>query len=298
MKALIDGDILVYRAGYAAQSVSYEFLRGNDSTMLLDARSENAAFSELKSKGLTNDEGMLLRITTPDSIENTLHSVKIMISDILSKSRATEHTIYLTSNDKSNYRFNIAKTLPYKGNRTQPKPFHYQAIRDYLVNYHAAQIICGEEADDAMGIEQVRCSAEGKKSVICSIDKDMKMIPGEHYNFVTGEFVTATEFGALDLSKDRRKILGTGLKWFYAQMLLGDSADNIPGLDGYGPVTVWEILSGIRTEKELIDTTVEHYMKAGVDSRYLEVVDLLWIRRYPNEVASFRVGLHLPGGER
>ncbi len=216
-----------------------------------------------------------------------------MINEIMGATSANEHQIYLTSTDKSNYRFDIAKTKEYKGNRKAAKPVHYDAIREYLTNYWNAAIITGKEADDAMGIEQ---STNGRRfgsdsvTIICTIDKDLDMIPGWHYNFVTKELYETDDPGALGLSENRRKLSGGGLLWFYAQMLLGDSADNIPGLKGFGPVKVHELLQDCKDEIEMVQNVYSQYTKEmpkkEAIERMKEVADLLWIQRKEGERKS------------
>jgi hypothetical protein len=70
------------------------------------------------------------------------------------------------------------------------------------------------EADDLLGINQT------KDTIICTIDKDLRQVPGQHYNFVKDEIFTVN--------------LQEGLLWFYTQMLTGDASDNISGIRGIG----------------------------------------------------------------
>ena len=87
---------------------------------------------------------------------------------------------YLTG--KSNFRFDIAKTTPYKGTRVAEKPKHLGIIRQYMIDAWAFSVQEGQEADDAIGI---RAYALGEEDyIICSIDKDLDNLRGHHYNFV------------------------------------------------------------------------------------------------------------------
>src|SRR5690606_29787600 len=145
-------------------------------------------------------------------------------------------------------------------------------------------IIEGYEADDALGI------ASNLKNVILShIDKDLNMLPGCHYNWVDCQFyhIDNSEFGSVEIIND--KIQGRGLKWFYAQLLLGDRTDNIPGVPKYGPVKVTNILQDIDNEKEAISLIkkiyVENFGENGI-IRLKEIADLIWIVRDKNETGS------------
>ena len=277
MKALIDGDILVYRAGYAAQKTLHvlTFNESLDRAQFLTKKLMDDYIKKNKLQGLVKTDIEI----RPEPVENALHSCKLMIQDILLSVGTDEHKILLTSNDKSNYRFDIAKTQVYKGNRKQPKPVHYEALREYLIKNWNAEVIEGKEADDELGILQTN------DTIICSIDKDLRMIPGHHYNFVTKEKELIQNPGYLKLENNNRKLVGGGLKWFYAQMLLGDSADNIPGIPGYGPVKVHATLGSAVDELELVKRTYDSYLSGlnehNVVDRFLEVADLLWIQKEP-----------------
>lgn len=171
-----------------------------------------------------------------------------------------EWELYLTG--KKNFRYDVAKTAPYKGNRKdKEKPKHYQALRDYLVAAWDAQVIDGMEADDAISI---RATELGDDSVIVTIDKDLMMVPGWHYNFVKKQLSHVTE--------------DEGILWFYKQMLMGDSADNIKGVKGIGPKTADKLLTTL-SEKEMWDLCVE---KLGSEERALENAHLLWMLRHPD----------------
>ena len=222
MKALLDGDILVYRVGFGA----------NDET-----------------------EG-IARSRMDESIEKILEAV-----------RADSYEVFLTSSDKSNYRHAIFPD--YKANRKAPKPTHYDLLRDYLVSEHKAEMVHGQEADDAMAIAQVLA---GKDTIICTIDKDLDQIPGWHYNFVKGLKYKVTEF--------------EGLLKLYTQLLMGDAVDNIKGIPGIGPKKAEKLLEGCISEQDMYNA-VEAAYKAAFPENYMEMLRtyglLLKIRTFEGE---------------
>ena len=171
---------------------------------------------------------------------------------------------YLTG--KTNYRTDIAKTAPYKGNRKAPKPKHYQALREYLISSWDFILVEGQEADDAIGIKAYELDP-GEFS-ICSIDKDLDMIRGNHYNFVKDLFYDVSDEEAI--------------RHFYKQILTGDRVDNIIGIKGIGDVKAKRILEECKTENEMYLAVLEAY--EGNSERVLENGQLLWIRRKENEV--------------
>ena len=171
---------------------------------------------------------------------------------------------------KSNYRYDVAKTVPYKGNRKDmKKPKHYDYLRDVLVKRLGAIVTDGEEADDAVGI----ASTENPSAWIVHVDKDLDQLPGLHYNPVKCEKYTVTEF--------------EGLRNFYKQMLTGDRTDNIEGIHGIGPVKASKILSECKTEQELYEAVWKTYQKNELThERLLENGQLLWLRRTPGQMWS------------
>lgn len=54
---------------------------------------------------------------------------------------------------------------------------------------------------------------------------------------------------------------GTGLKFFYSQLIVGDGADNYPGIEGKGPNAAYEALNPCTSEDELYAVTMEMYVK-------------------------------------
>ena len=166
----------------------------------------------------------------------------------------------------SNYRKDIAVTATYKGNRKQPKPKHYNFLREYLLSDWEFKLIEDQEADDAIGIRAYEMDV-GEFS-ICSIDKDLDMIRGNHYNFVKDLFYDIT---------DEEAIFN-----FYKQVLTGDIVDNIIGIKGIGEVKAKRILEKCTNEKEMYLAVLEAY--EGNEERVLENGQLLWIRRLPNQL--------------
>jgi len=187
---------------------------------------------------------------------------------------------YLTG--KGNFRYDVAKTAPYKGNRTNvPKPSNLPEARAWLQHKWGAIISQGEEADDLIGIASARGDPE--TTVVCTIDKDMMQLQGWNFNFVKNEWTYNTK--------------KSGNKFFYTQILTGDTADNIKGIHRVGPVKASKILEGLTTEQELYDACVQSYTVSGealnvnpedrydwATERVLENARLLWLRRYEGQM--------------
>ena len=129
--------------------------------------------------------------------------------------------IYLTGDD--NFRYDVAVTKPYKGNRKQERPKLLTEARNYLRVMHNAITCHGYEADDGIASDMTQYG-----SIHCGQDKDIYQIAGTHYNFVTELWETVTpEQATLNL---------------YRQILTGDSTDNIQGLPNVGEKTAEKII--------------------------------------------------------
>ena len=176
-----------------------------------------------------------------------------------------DYHVYLTG--KNNFRTEVGKSAPYKGNRKSERPIHLNYVRDYLQEKYPCTMSEGEEADDLIAIEATNL---GPDTVIASIDKDFMQVPCRHYNFLKGQWVTVEEFD--------------GLKFFYSQILTGDAVDNIIGLYRVGPKTAEKMLKDCKTEQELYKACVDAY--DGDVDRVLENARLLWLRRYVGEMWS------------
>jgi 5'-3' exonuclease len=150
-----------------------------------------------------------------------------MLDNILTETSATQFEVWLS--DARERTFRAALSADYKANRlNQPRPKHYDFIKGYLIRECGARIASEMEADDSLGIAQDK---SGVETVICSIDKDLLQIPGQHYNFVKKEWACVTEW--------------EGLVWFYKQILIGDSTDNVQGCKGIGPVKAGKALDQV-----------------------------------------------------
>jgi len=188
------------------------------------------------------------------------------MEELVMKPYVGDYKGFLTGSN--NYRKEVAKTAPYKGNRTADKPIHYNLIREYLATAWACEVVEDQEADDAIGIAAY--AAEEESYIIMSIDKDLDMIQGWHYNFIKDNKYQVTEEEAI--------------KNFYRQLLTGDKVDNIIGLRGIGPKKADKILADCITELDMYNAVLEAY--DNDTERVLENGQLLWIRRKENQMWS------------
>ena len=178
-----------------------------------------------------------------------------------------DYELYISG--KSNFRYQVATILPYKGNRGIEKPFHLDAIRQFYVDFYGAKVSIQKEADDLIGEEY----SQEDGDVIVTLDKDLNCIPGEHFNWQKGEYRFISE-----LEADQH---------FYTQVLTGDPTDNIPGLYGVGKDSkLVKTIQSMEDDREIFNFVAEQYKKrfGSYWKQFMqENCKLLWIlqRREP-----------------
>lgn len=158
------------------------------------------------------------------------------------------HLIGFLTNGGKNYRLQDAVTYEYKGNRAgADRPKWYTKIREYLQTAWHCQVMQGIEADDALAIAHKYFSDHGIKSVLCSLDKDLRQSPGWHYNW---------NKGILDYVDEDK-----GELYLWRQVITGDlGTDNIPGLSE----AAWKPKLGAKVPK------FESYMKVPKEPKMLK----------------------------
>lgn len=288
---LVDGDILVYRCGFAAEKTKH-YVNGE----LRENKKDAMAYIEFLEEEF-GEKGEYTSEVELEPVENCLQMVRSSLDNIREAlDYFGDMRVFLTG--EGNFREEVATIKEYKGNRKEArKPHWYDEIRDYLIRRWGAEVVDGQEADDAIGIAAWNSYKECPEySIIASIDKDLRMIPGYHYNWVKGESDYISDLDAM--------------KNFYMQVLTGDATDNIPGIPGIGPVKAARMLDDHTYEGEMYTTVLgaydeyilslpdvpeglneydsdvdiyEEYLERA-EERMTEVATLLWIRREENEM--------------
>lgn len=174
-----------------------------------------------------------------------------------------------------NFRYDIYPE--YKALRKdKPRPRHLELCKQLIIDHWAGEYDNRWEADDLMGMNQ------HEESVICTIDKDLDMVPGNHFNFVKNIIYHTSE--------------EESFYWFCQQLLMGDKGtDNIPGVplvnakgeisttQCFGPANAKRILEADSGNPEkLLHIVSETYRKVYGDHWERELNlrgQLLWINR-------------------
>lgn len=152
---------------------------------------------------------------------------------------------YFLTAAKNSYRKKIYPN--YKANRRPNK--WVNMVRRYLLDMNFAITDDEFEADDLIGDKAKQYGETG--CIICSIDKDLKTIPGVHFDYYRPRLLDENGDPQLDENGFRKVAPCRGLdvvtekeanRFFWKQVIMGDSGDNIKGIPRVGKVKAEKIL--------------------------------------------------------
>lgn len=166
-----------------------------------------------------------------------------LIEKLRARSGAENTVVHMTApGSHKGERYLVATVKPYQGQRSgSRRPKNHAYLQDWLMGYTGPafriKVWKTREADDGIAA----CAYHAARTpgvgyiVIATADKDMRMLPGLHIDWKSHKLVRVMpgdfEIYGEPNDKGERKLYGT--KFFWMQMLMGDTADNIPGLPKY-----------------------------------------------------------------
>lgn len=150
-------------------------------------------------------------------------------------------------------------------------------LRKLAVAEDLAVEAVGCEADDLIRIWAEQARLYDQDYVICSIDKDLKCIPGKHWLMHKKTLIEVSEADAM--------------RHYYEQLLKGDPTDNIPGVPRVGEVKASKILAPLSTEAEFQEAVVSEYIAAYGDdwkNFLLSNAKMIHLQRHPTDYFNFK----------
>lgn len=145
------------------------------------------------------------------------------------------------------------------------------------------------EADDGIIMDGV---THGDNCVIWSEDKDMRLTQAPYFELSTGltDYLD-NRYGWIGESftpAGKLKVIGHGTKFFWAQMLMGDSADRVRGLERLDGALIAERgaldqLMDIKDEAAAAELVLRAYARQGQNP--LAEAECLWLRRSHEDCA-------------
>lgn len=265
IRTVIDGDVLVYRTGFAGQQSLFSAVLPDGTTKVHDANNKTELKSLMLGLGYATEEYEILKEIVLDNPSHVAHSLDMQVDAIVGATNANEFRAFLTGS--GNYRTTLAKTAPYKGNRVAEKPEYYDFIRARLERKYHATVVQGAEADDAVAI----LGTQGW--VMASIDKDLDQVPGVHWNWVKQSLYEINEY--------------EGAQWLFTQSLCGDSTDNIPGIYKLGDrgALKYLIQENCLSWDEYVTACIKRYEIAGLsEATFQEMFSLVYMCRTDEEL--------------
>jgi hypothetical protein len=243
MLAIIDGDVLCYIAckprwekkAHIENGVSYRYLDDDGNPIPLEyTPAEDASY-----------------------LEESWENLKKNLKDVLDILFCDEYVMAVKGpGNFRNYLFPEYKMNrhrdPSKANKFVP------VLRKWSVEELNAVEAEGCEADDLMCIWAHECMKFGIPYVICSIDKDLRCIPGRHFDLKKNIY--------FDVSPQEAKYN------YYCQLLKGDPTDNVTGVPGIGEVKAKKLLTGCITDEEFQETIVMQYYAVYGESWYEQIL--------------------------
>jgi len=141
------------------------------------------------------------------------------IEALKTKLEADEVILCLT--DGKNWRMSVYPL--YKSNRSNKRrPMLLPVLRQYALDNFKTYLREGLEGDDCLGILGTHPALVPGDKIICTKDKDLKTIPGRHYNW------GKPELGVFTVTPEEAD------SFHLRQALAGDATDGYPGCPGIG----------------------------------------------------------------
>lgn len=286
MVAQVDADVLLYSCAFAAQKTEWYY---PSTPPMIPFSSKKKLNDWCDMHG--HDKTLAIANVIPEPFSHAKRAYDMTLAKIVKEAKADRYITYLTGS--KNFRLDVCPD--YKANRKHvAKPHHYAQLKEYIQSKACTIIVNGMEADDALGIAQFanhKALNSSQWSVICTIDKDLDMIRGMHYNWNTNNLYYQAG--------------GDAEVCFYRQLIMGDPTDNIKGIPKKGKVAAEKVIDGsssdpYRMYKQVRNMYFDYHntlLSAAFTSttpsigEVMKVADadlnknaqLLWIMRHPTE---------------
>lgn len=241
---------------------------------------------------LDGDGSAYKAATTAKKLETCMRRFEVFILEYMFLAKCSSARVHLTpSGCFKNGRHLLKGVKPYQGNRSgKAKPPLLEPIRSYASEYfknHPDITIIQNfdiEADDGLMIDHYRMD----NGVLVSEDKDLQISPFESYDINTGKFKVLNQgdrYGYLEehyTPSGTLKVKGKGTAFFFAQMLMGDTADNVAGLQKLnnklcGARAALNALKDCTNEEEAVGVVLDGYR--AINQNPLPEAEALWLLR-------------------
>lgn len=284
-----DGDVLLYTCAFAAQHTYYDLFR--EDVLLKTFECAKDAHEEIRTNLELGDCLLVPRVEVKD-FSVALNAFNQIVKQAKEALNTKKYTITLSGS--TNFRDEVGTLYPYKGNRrpeicevfgkkAPAKPHYYQPLKSEIAAMAKTTVVEGIEADDWLGIQQYK---DLDHSIIATTDKDLNQIEGRHFDI-------SEKWKYYTVSK------AEGYRWIYAQVMMGDYTDGVPGIKGFGLSGALKAVKNSTSEKELFGKSLERWKSyahhlGGTDEDAVDMMvetgKLVYIHRsedFEKEVTKF-----------
>ncbi|MCP4899853.1 MAG: hypothetical protein GY906_23035 [bacterium] len=246
MRALIDGDILVHRSIAVATT-----------KITVDHTTPEGVFEV--------DLGTSIKAISRQHAQDEVYR---LVDEWCKKSGSKgEPLIALSDRRRPDSTFRYSIFPAYKANRgggekaSQWWDIHHMIEKEFDSLWYQ-----GLEGDDVIGIQMTRYP---KTFISISNDKDMRTIPGRHYN-TQHDKVLDVSSGAAD--------------WYWMwQTLIGDKTDNYPGCPGVGPKRAAEFIGSLADPRDYL--TLSTLWKKVLEAYHEFSHETRWADLWPDNLS-------------
>lgn len=239
---LIDADSLVYAAAAVAEKRSYLVHRGGAVSGPYDTKRD--ALAELEKD---SSAAIYHRLELSD-FDSALIRLRASLARIKTHAQQRYGKVKIETylSGTGNFRERIPCKFPYKGNRVNvERPQYLHRLKRELIN-SGAMAVHFMEPDDLIAIRLT----EDPDAIACSIDKDIKQVPGVHMIPDSG-FITVSPRSAL-------------LR-LYAQIIGGDATDGVPGCYRVSADGAQKLLFSHVLKTDTLEQTAKKFWRVAVD---------------------------------
>jgi len=225
---------------------------------------------------IDGDVLVYMAIWKSETLEEGKKKFQELVDDVLNSLFTTDYVMAIGGP----YNFRLDLYDGYKGNRKKAKdnrPEWFNDLKSWASELEGSVESDNCEADDLVRVWALECDAAGINRAVVSVDKDLHCIPGTHYNPRTKKIYQICE--------------EYGERFYWQQVLQGDSVDAIPGLPKVGPVKAKKLLEGAYTHKEMRDAVCRAYHDVYGDEGYSYMIAngrLIHIWRHINDHFKIR----------
>lgn len=192
------------------------------------------------------------------SLEDMVAELDETFSHYAKETKCGSYVVMLSGSTDNNFRKKLLPT--YKGNRKKSvRPPQIGPLRDALMSHPTMAVRQRDnlEGDDLCGIFSTAQRGKGRRTVVVTLDKDMRTLPGNHYN------PNKPDLGIFKVTPKEAAL------YHMTQTLTGDPTDHYKGCRGIGPKKAKKLLEGCSGRsvadyyKSLWKVVVDTYEKRG-----------------------------------